>query len=274
MTRNLRIPFFLTCLLFCLGALSFQIDRHLIQTSTRGVSNDPLYRLLGSAKEAIGDTLFLKASSYFHGGVDVDLIEAKETFGAETRGMHDRESELMSFEKTYGDWVYKINSRVKVMGHKHLEGEETKEILPLLTMAVKLDPYNVTAILTTAYWLNNYFGKTDAAIEILKQGLLDNPDSWEMSYRLGLFYFKYKKDYTLSSQFFERSLEKMNKDSSNRMDHRDAAYFLAESYKNRGLRQPALQAYRKTLTYFAESENPALKSLILQKIKDLTRVSV
>ena len=147
-----------------MSAMAFQIERHLFNPAMGGPSKDPLYLLLGSAKEAIGDTFFLKANSYFHGGVDMDLLQHE---GIEEEDHGPKGLERETFKKTYTDWVYKINSQIKVLEHIELRGEETKEILPFLMAAVKLDPYNISAILTTAYWIDSYFKKTDSAIEIL-----------------------------------------------------------------------------------------------------------
>ena len=51
-----------------------------------GQPADPLSHFVGSAKEAFGDTLFLKADAYFHGGVmdhDRDM-ESEEEVQKET----------------------------------------------------------------------------------------------------------------------------------------------------------------------------------------------
>lgn len=267
MTATKRAILFFSFWILALGMMASRLEARLFSLNDKHFSKDPLYLLLGSAKEAIGDTFFLKASSYFHGGVDMDIIRHENDFNTkETQEAHHEES----FKKDYTDWVYKINSRIKVMEHRHLEGDETKEILPFLELAVKLDPYNVQAILTTAYWLNGYFGKTDAAIDVLRQGLEKNPDSWEICYQLGLSLFKYKKDYADSAVYLESSLKKMDLANSNQIDHRMAYYYLGEAYLNQGEKAQALGAYQKALSYFAETENHSIKSVIQEKIKSLT----
>ena len=268
MIEKQRTVLFFSFWLLAMGLMAAQIEKHLFYLQPSKQTNDPLTLLLGSAKEAIGDTFFLKASSYFHGGVDVDLIKREEVFGHE-----EREGEGLDpdeFKKSYTDWVYKINSRIKITEHRHLQGEETKEILPFLSAAVKLDPYNVTAILTTAFWLESYFKKADAAIEVLTQGLKDNPDSWELRYHLGLNYFKNKKNYAESAGYFEEALAKMDTENSSAFDRRDAVYYLAESYLNEGLKNKALEEYKKALTYFGETENLSVAAAIRDKIRGLS----
>lgn len=268
MTGKTQTGLFFACWLAVMGAMSFTIESHLFTGKFGTQSKDPLYLLLGSVKEVIGDTFFLKASSYFHGGVDTNLIQHEDSLGDEAHGGEERAHE--TFKKVYTDWVYKINSRVKVLEHRHLEGEEVKEILPLFKMSVALDPYNVSAILTTAYWLKANFGKTSDATEILKQGVKDNPDDWEISYRLGLSYFKDEKKFSESAVYLEKAVKKMNSENSGVTDRRAAYYYLAESYFDQGLRAPALEAYKKALTYFGETVNLSVRSRIIDRIKRLS----
>ena len=128
MTRRFLLFFILPIWLFLLGIPSFFLSQKFSIFSTNRFSKDPLYRLIGSVKEVFGDTAFLKADSYFHGGVDTGLLR-HETIENEAHGPEANERD--TFKKAYTDWVYKINSQVKVLEHRHLQGEETKEILPL-----------------------------------------------------------------------------------------------------------------------------------------------
>ncbi|OIO39054.1 MAG: hypothetical protein COT00_03795 [Candidatus Omnitrophica bacterium CG07_land_8_20_14_0_80_50_8] len=267
MTQRLGVVSFFTIWLFGIGLMAFRIEGSLFRQLPEAHSKDPLTLLLGSAKESIGDTLFLKANSYFHGGVDMNLIQHE---GMEDEDHGAEGHELETYKKAYTDWVYKVNSRVKVLDHIHLRGQETKELLPFLSAAVKLDPYNVSAVLTTAYWLNDYFKNTDAAIEILKQGLKDNPDSWEIHYALGMNYFKVKEKYSESAAYFEAARQKIDKNDSNRKSLRIIYYFLAESYLKQGFHLQALECYQKALFGFASAENPSLKFSIAKKIANLS----
>ena len=249
--------------LFLLGIFSYLLNQNLSSSQTK-YSRDPLTRLFGSVTEAFGDTAFLKASSYFHGGVSPELLHPGEGLGQK------EDDEKDSFKKPFTDWIYKINSQIHVTEHRHLHGEETREILPFLELATKLDPYNVPAILTTAYWIDAYFGKTDQAIEILKKGEKDNPGSWEIDYQLGFLYFRRRNNYAESVPCFEKSLSKMTAENSQKTDHRTALFYLAESYSKENMDEKALAAYQKALALFGGSENLALKTAISEKIRAIS----
>src|SRR3989338_7935905 len=107
-------------------------------------------------------------------------------------------------------------------------------MLPFFAIATTLDPYNVEAILTSAYWLNAHFGKLDEAIDVLKKGLKDNPDSWEIAFNLGTFYYKLKKDYAQSETYYLLALEKSSGQDVPKHVLTDLHYYLAEGYSMRG----------------------------------------
>lgn len=178
-------------------------------------SDDPLYQLIGSSKEAIGDTLFLKADEYFHGGAQFkhgeeppEAIE-REGFIAEADREDGDEDEHRS--KPAVDFIKKINDQITFTQHHHLEGDQAREMLPLLAGAVSLDPHNVEAILTTAYWLSQRLDKSDEAIILLKKAIHENPDAWELYGSLGRIYFKKKNNSKAALHFLGIAAQKLKK---------------------------------------------------------------
>lgn len=189
---------------------------------------DPLFRMVGGFKEALGDAAFMKADIYLHGGTDVLVLqkfgEKHEEGGHEDHDHdghdHDRRRHEggPSDDSRYHEaadpavlaeppsWVWKIYRQVKISEHRHTSGEENRELLPLLEAAVKLNPHHVPAILNTAYWIDENFGKTDDAIRLLEQGLRDNPGNWELAETLGRLHFEQKKDYAGAVTWFEKGV--------------------------------------------------------------------
>ena len=70
----------------------------------------------------------------------------------------------------------------------HLSDEKKIEMLPFFALSTKLDPRNIEAVLTAAYWLDTRFDKTAEAVKTLKKGVEDNPDSWEIENALAGIY--------------------------------------------------------------------------------------
>lgn len=230
------------------------------QFVTRG--SDLVSRFFGSAKEGIGDISFLKADEYFHGGVEEHFEHTAETFRAEGV-IHDHEHEQ---RHSAGDWITKLNNQIKVNEHYHLTAEQRKEMLPFLAWATSLNPNNIEAVLTTAYWLSDNFGKVDEAIALLEKARRANPDSWEIAKALGEIYYKDKKDYSKSIPLFTEALKHLD---ANATFHEAGilAYYLAVSYEMSGDLQEAKAAYRQSLRLFAGHEEPGIREKILSKIK-------
>lgn len=223
-------------------------------------ASDPLSRFLGSSKEAIGDTLFLKADAYYHGGV-AEHVE-------ETAAELAREGHIEDDSTQARDWVDAVNRRVRGTDHVHLTRDEQKELLPFFALAVRLDPHNIEALLTTAYWLDENFGRTDRAISTLKQGFRDNPTSGPLVFQLGRLYHK-TKDFEKSTEAFREALQKSGLEPYER---REAFYRLGESLEAAGDRSGALGAYRQALALYGPSETTALKGSIAARIASLESV--
>jgi len=188
------------------GFFSFAIDRQLHSSQEVFDFQDALFRFVGSAKEAIGDTLFLKADSYYHGGAEMHYEETHEDLEKEGHVEHAEEEHARA-EEAASDWIAGINHKIKSYEHYHLAKMEQKEMLPFFALATSLDPHNVEAILTAAYWLDSHLGKTDAAIETLLKGEKSNPDAWEIDDSLAKIYSK-KKDYRIAEQFCLTAIQK------------------------------------------------------------------
>lgn len=233
-------------------------------------SGDLLYQLIGGAQEVVGDTFFMKADSYFHGGASRSFSAEEEQHFHETE-KHSQENHEEATAVESSDWIATVNRQVRVTQHRHLTESEIKEILPFLNLSVKLDPYNVEAILATAYWLEKHLNKTDEALEVLKQGLKSNPTSWQMNYRMGLIYFKTKGLAAQSTQYFEEALRQMEDPGS--PEAAEPAYFLAEAYAAQNRNEEALPAYQKALTLFTDQKSVAIKQIIRDKIRQISRES-
>src|SRR5205085_1818317 len=137
---------FLAGLFVLAGFLAFEIAPKLYPGSSSAGSHDVLSQILGSSKEIIGDMMFLKADSYYHGGV-------AEKFHEDEKEVHQEGAIESEKEKPAQDWIAGINSKVRSEEHRHLSHGERKEMLPFFALSTTLDPHNVEAVLTAAYWL-------------------------------------------------------------------------------------------------------------------------
>ena len=257
-------------LLLLTGFLAVFIQAQLGDTLTAHAAAtpaDPLAHFVGSAEEAFGDTLFIKADAYFHGGV-VD------------RDHHDESAEDLQKEGVVSedhdkaetaprDWWEKINSRIQTHETIHLAKEKRREMLPFFAMATAMDPHNVEAVLTTAHWLDTEFGKTEDALSLLQKGIRDNPDSWEIENALGRIAFR-RKEFKAATQHFEKALQKAGGAPLEKYQHVDLSYHLAEAMLALGDRERALASYQDAARFFDSKTAPYLQGAIQERIKELS----
>ena len=94
-----------------------------------------------------------------------------------------------------------------VSEHKHLTEKGTnapKEILPWIKLAAQLDPQKVESYTVGAYWLRQ-LNKNDEAEQFLREGLRQNPRSYQIMLELGRSYFE-RKDYARARNVLEMAI--------------------------------------------------------------------
>ncbi|HTL71498.1 MAG TPA: hypothetical protein VL404_09435 [Candidatus Eisenbacteria bacterium] len=264
--KDLSVKAGVLAAIFALGALSFVIQRA-PDLPERSSAGDPLFKMLGSAKAALGDLVFMRADSYFHKGLRPDLLKAAlEDDQAATRGVRqDTMSRLIS-----RDWIGRVYAAVNVSSEHHLDLDESDEMLPLLDISTRLNPHNRAAVLTASYWFHDRYRDTGRALEILKSGRGDNPDSWEIDNELGRIYFEKKKDAAQAAFYFRSALRKLSKAQEKfPFDPIRVRYQLAEAYRAAGRPERALIFYKEALSFYRHREEAALKRVLEKKIAEL-----
>ena len=260
-------PAFLAALLFCASvSLAWTIDTRFSGPKTAEASTDPLFLALGSAKEAIGDTLFIKADEYFHGGVIERGSHEDSAEDLRREGVLPEEAQTREASK---DWIDGINRQVHAGEHMHLAKEKRKEMLPFFKWATQLDTHNVEAILTTAYWLGYEFGNVPEAVSLLQKGIQDNPRNWELERDLAKLYVR-EGDLVSAEPHFREAAHKSVQTKMENFERVSLYYEWAKSAEAAAHRADAFDAYTRATRYFDAKTTAHLQSVILDRIKQLS----
>lgn len=119
---------------------------------------------------------------------------------------HDAEHEReMAFLQEPRDWIERFGRRFLITEHTHLGASKELEILPWLKLSAELDPQRVETYTVAAYWLKRR-GKVAEAEQFLREGLRNNPDSYEILYELGRLHFEDKHDFDRARNIWELAL--------------------------------------------------------------------
>lgn len=172
--------------------------------------DDALSVAFGGAKEAIGQAMFRKADSYFHGGIDMDCPHDNH---------HDEdscESCVLQSNNSFPDPWRWINDRVRAPDvHTHLDGEKAVELIPWLWASVKANPRNAE-VWTSAMYVAEKMLKDDALVRrILDEAKAKNPGNAEIAFAEGKFLYKQGKgDVPAAKAAFERAKALLGDDNS------------------------------------------------------------
>lgn len=167
---------------------------------------DLVIRAVGSASEAFGDAIFSHADVYFHGGVE-ERFEHDSSPMAGEASLEEPEHRELHERAPRGDWAAWINRRVRSYEHVHLGEVRQAELLPFFYLATRLNPRNLDASLTAAYWLDRRMNRPDQAARVLEEALEADPDAWPAALELGKLYLRRAADPALAERYLRRAME-------------------------------------------------------------------
>lgn len=124
---------------------------------------------------------------------------------------HERE---MAFLREPRDWIERFGRKFIITEHTHLGAGKEKEILPWLRVSAELDPQRVETYTVAAYWLRAHLGKINEAEQFLREGLRNNPSSYEILYELGCLYAEAKQDPNRARNLWDLALAAWSKSES------------------------------------------------------------
>jgi tetratricopeptide (TPR) repeat protein len=203
MPRPFLILSFLLALCFTLATWLEPRSEQAVQAAGKG---GMLKTLLGDGRRMFANHFYTKADIYFHSGYYPSLFEqaqraamnskhlleeAKEHEGQDGHDSHEEEEheKAMNFLGQPQDWIDRFGRHFYPSTHSHLDKPgEAKEILPWLRLSAELDPKRVDTYTLGAYWMTKNMRKPLEAEKFLRDGLRENPTSYEILFELGLLY--------------------------------------------------------------------------------------
>jgi hypothetical protein len=180
----------------------------------RGESDNVLKVLLGDGRQLFANQFFIQADVSFHSGYypsifdqanppkDTSHLTAKE--GEPAAEEHEKQ---MNFLGPPRDWIERFGRHFIVTEHTHLEGNNRSEILPWLKLAAELDPQKIETYTVAAYWLRD-LGKIKEAERFLREGLLNNPESYDILFELGRLYYENNHDAARARKIWDLALRR------------------------------------------------------------------
>lgn len=200
------------------------VQPRLVRTGERHDSSSIMQVVFGEGRRMFANHFAIKADVYLHSGYYPSIFdqaameEAKEKAakatasgkhegcagcsgtGAHNHDDHDHEAhggEHEGHDHPIGedcdhdfmgkprDWIEAFGRNFQVTEHMHLGRDNEREILPWLRIAAELDPQRIETFVVGAYWLSERVNKPAEAERFLREGLKENPQSYELLTELG-----------------------------------------------------------------------------------------
>ena len=190
--RNILLLFLLVTLCF---ALSAALQIRVWSWARQDESDSVLKVLLGDGRRIFANQTFVEADVYFHSGYYPSVFDQSQApkdshhmTAAEGSNEEEEHERRMNFLGQPRDWIEAFGRHFLITEHTHLSGGKEKEILPWLKLSAELDPNRIDTYTVAAYWLRKELGKPDQAEQFLREGLRNNPGSYEILFELGRLY--------------------------------------------------------------------------------------
>jgi tetratricopeptide (TPR) repeat protein len=160
------------------------------------IGNDSVLKVLfGDGRRIFANQAFVEADVYFHSGYYPSVFDQSQA-PKDSRHMTAREGSSeeeeherkMNFLGPPRDWIERFGRHFLITEHTHLGGGREKEILPWLKFSAELDPNRIDTYTVASYWLRKELGKPSEAEQFLREGLRNNPQSYELLLELGRLY--------------------------------------------------------------------------------------
>jgi tetratricopeptide (TPR) repeat protein len=265
-------PWFALCFLgacSCTLATLLQPDAMVWSQSGKG---SVLKILLGNGRQLLANHFMTKADVYFHSGYYPTIFDKKPVHhedhlagggqadhpeGDQSEAGHkdegDEHSEDADFLGPPGDLFERIGRNAMITEHTHLEHGNEREILPWLKLTAELDPHRIQAYTVASYWLANRLGKQKEAEEFLREGLRQNPDSYEILLELGKLYWNFEHDAEHAATVWQMSLRRWLQQEPQKEKPNNAALYdltlgLARYEEQRGDYQRAIAYLERART--------------------------
>lgn len=174
-------------------------------------SADILAQVMGGTADYAADEAYQEADVYFHAGTHAKCVHEG---GTAECNHHDGVAEPMQANLPLASWIQQMQTSTAPQLHRHLEGRESKEMLPWFVVATRLNPSLVEAWSTGTYWFYRS-GDPKRAEQFVCSGIRSNPQDYRLYFDRGALYYHAHRwdDAVRDLQTAERLWKNLNEDS-------------------------------------------------------------
>ena len=222
--------------------------------SNRSKSDNVFSVLFGDGRRLFANQFFTMADVYFHSGYYPSVFDLREEgqkeIVAESHGQTDSpEDEIKEdFLGKPKDWIDRFGRHFRITKHTHLERGNEREILPWLRLAADMDPQKIETYTVGSFFMRQHLNRPREAEAFLREGLRNNPDSYEILFELGRLYDENDHDTGRARDVWQLALYKWSKDpeavKDNKLAFEEITVHLARLEREAGNWQRAINWFQ------------------------------
>jgi tetratricopeptide (TPR) repeat protein len=223
--------------------------------SNRSKSDNVFGVLFGDGRRLFANQFFTMADVYFHSGYYPSIFdlrdESRKEIVDESHGHTDSpEDELKEdFLGKPKDWIDRFGRHFRITEHTHLERGNEREILPWLRLAADMDPQKIETYTVGSFFMRKHLNRPREAEAFLREGLRNNPNSYEILFELGRLYNENYHDTSRARNVWQlalhRWLQQDSKDQKeNKLGFEEITVNLAHLEENAGNYEDAIRWFQ------------------------------
>lgn len=240
---------------FALAALAGGISNRAkpFLETTEGFGSEELHHashsmpmtLLGQFRTNLDAYLWLKTVDYLHAGITYRPFTKSErqkgmrTHKHDTGGFAEHECggptlippEEQDWRGIFGD----LERNLQPYRPGKARHADPQELIPWYRIQIMINPFDVNAYATCAFFLTDFAKKPEKALGLLKTGIENNPESPVLHEALGQLYFEKWEKYDEAIPYLEKAISSgkniQDRDKKQEKAFADAYYFLAKAYR-------------------------------------------
>jgi len=222
--------------------------------SNRSKSDNVFSVLFGDGRRLFANQFFTMADVYFHSGYYPSVFDLREEgqkeIVAESHGHTDSpEDEIKEdFLGKPKDWIDRFGRHFRITVHTHLEHNNERELLPWLRLAADMDPQKIESYTVGSYFMRLHLNRPREAEAFLREGLRNNPGSYEILFELGRLYHENYHDADRARSVWQLALNRWYKDpealKDNKLAFEEITVHLAQLEREAGNWQQAINWFQ------------------------------
>jgi tetratricopeptide (TPR) repeat protein len=238
--------------------------------------------LLGDGRKLFANQLFIMGDVYFHSGYYPSIFDRQEQdrdVAAPAHGQtEDSDSTNDDFMGQPKDWIDAFGRNFIPNKHTHLSAggasgyvkvSGVQEVLPWLKLAAEMNPQMIETYTVGAYWLRESLNQPHEAEAFLREGLQNNPDSYEIIFMLGQVYYENYHDTGRARNIWELALRKWQAQSD--ADKKNNEIGLDAIAMNLGRLEEGAGNWNQAINYFEMAAQVSPNPDAIQKQIDEVR---